>query len=605
MCSIAGCVRNASEAELRLHLEQMNALLAHRGPDGSGIYTTIWEGLCIGFTHNRLAILDLSNAAAQPFHFEDQLVMVYNGEIYNYKEIRQTLIQKGYTFKTSGDTEVVLAAYHAYGNACLDHFDGMFAFAILNKQTRTIFCARDRFGEKPFYFQQDEQLGFRFASELLALLDTGSDAHVDETMLYHYLTHGFTKIPNQPWKTFYKHIFQLPPAHALTYSIADEHWEMHAYWDLDKETITDQLNAVEQFTERLSDSVNKRLRADVAIGTSLSGGLDSSVLAALISNEINQFQTFSAVFPGFTKDESSKIQQVVTHLGLTSHTVSPDDDCFVDRIESLVFHHREPIGSASVLAQHLVYEKAAEMGVKVILDGQGADESLAGYKKYTHWYLQELIQTVGWKEANRQAKAFQSNHLLDQWSWKNRIASYLPSITALQLEKKVLREQHNCQWMHPDFTDTAKDRMSIQKPIVEKLNDIQYHDLMVMGLEELLRYADRNAMAHGVEVRMPFLAHELVQFVLCLPSSYRMREGYTKWILRESMKHQLPQEIIWQQNKIGFETPQEHWMESERVKEMTQSAWHRLNQLNITRLTRKPLTTTERFRLLVAGSLLA
>lgn len=606
MCSIAGWIGHAEEAEIRRNLEQLNVLLKHRGPDGHGIYTEHSGDKRIGLAHNRLSILDLTTASAQPFHFHDKLVMVYNGELYNYKEIREILIQKGYAFKTSGDTEVVLAAYHAYGQDCLQYFDGMFAFAIWDKEAKQLFCARDRFGEKPFYFQHDEQQNiFRFASEIGALIDSGSDASVDETMLYNYLTHGFTKIPNQPWKTFYKNIFQLPPAHILNYDPANDSWSIQAYWDLDKESCEDQPDAEEKFIALLKQSVERRLRADVPVGTSLSGGVDSSSIAALIKTYHPNYKAFSAIFPGFEKDESRNIFQLADHLSLELFTVKPDEASFAQRIQQVIFHHREPISSASVFAQYLVYEKAAQEGVKIILDGQGADESLAGYRKYSHWYLQELIKTVGWKEASRQAAAFSNNGFLEQWGWKNFLAAHLPSVAALQLEKKVLQEQHKCSWIHPDFADTARNRLAIQKPIVEKLNDIQYHDLMIMGLEELLRNADRNSMAHGVEVRLPFLSHELVQFVLTLPASWRMRNGFTKWILRAGMQEMVPKEIIWQKNKIGFEPPQHKWMEHASIKEQTQASMKRLEDLGITRSTKKELSTTERFRILVAGSLLA
>lgn len=604
MCSIAGIFSTSGEAETIARLQQMNRSLAHRGPDAEGYFTNIIHDRCIGLAHNRLAIIDRTEASAQPFRF-NHLTMVYNGALYNYKEIRDTLIQKGYTFQSSGDTEVLIKAYHAYGRSCVDHFDGMFAFAILDNTEGIVFCARDRFGEKPFYFQHNETTEFRFASELSALLDIGTNPNVDETMLYQYLTHGFTKIPYQPWRTFYQNVFQLPPAHTLTYSIHTDSWEITAYWDLDKETIEDRPDAVAHFKDVFFDSVKKRLRADVTIGTLLSGGIDSSSIAAVIAQYQQNYKTFSAIFPRFEKDESSKIQTVADHLALNAYTIIPSSKQFAERISDVIFHHREPIGSASVFAQYLVYEKAAAEGVKVIIDGQGADESLAGYRKYTHWYLQELIRTIGWKEATKQAGAFKSNHYLDQWGIKNYIASYFCSLTALQLEKKVLQEQRNCFWLDPDFADHAKDRMAVQKPIVEKLNDIQYFDLMVMGLEELLRYADRNSMANGIEVRLPFLSHQLVQYIFNLPTSYRMHNGYTKWILRETMKPFLPEEIIWQKNKIGFEPPQALWMEQEGINEQTIEAMDRLKRLGIIRPLKKELTTTERFRILVAGSLLA
>jgi asparagine synthase (glutamine-hydrolysing) len=229
----------------------------------------------------------------------------------------------------------------------------------------------------------------------------------------------------------------------------------------------------------------------------------------------------------------------------------------------------------------MVYGKARENGVKVLLDGQGADEVLAGYPKYTHWFLQEMVNTNGWQKTNADALAFKSNGFLHDWNWKNRLAAMMPYLTASQLKKKALRTQRTNPYIKKEFAASSYDKSAVFKPVVEKLNDIQYADLMILGLEELLRYADRNSMAHGREVRLPFLSHELVQFVISLPAGLRMKNGFTKWMLRTAMNKKLPPEIAWQKGKIGYEPPQQEWMQQDCVKQGIMQSRQKLVDLRI------------------------
>jgi asparagine synthase (glutamine-hydrolysing) len=587
MCSIAGIISPDPNQAVPAILERMNKTLSHRGPDDHGYYTHEQQGVHIGFAHNRLSILDLTTASAQPLKYLNRYVLIFNGEIYNYREIRDTLRSKGYSFQSSGDTEVVAAAYDAYGTDCTSHFDGMFSFAIWDEKDCRLFSARDRFGEKPFYYQYHEkQNTLHFASEMKALFTAGIEKSEDPVMLYNYLTLGFTKQPHQPEITFFRGLKQLPPSHYLLFEPLKEQLVIARYWDLDKESILhkNENEALEGFANMFRTSVTRRLRSDVPLGTSLSGGLDSSSIIAIIA-EISGAQythkAFSAVFPGFEKDESAGIRVIADSFHLHLHTVTPEANDFIDHLQTLISFQGEPFGSASVFAQYMVYAKAKEQGVKVLLDGQGADEMLAGYTKYTHWYLQELIGSEGWGKANTSAAEFKRNNFLNEWGWKNRIAALLPSVTAHQLEKKAIRQQRLNKYIAADFAGEAFYRGSIYKPVVEKLNDILYYDVMVMGLEELLRYADRNSMAHGLEVRLPFLSHEMAQYIFSLPSSYRMRDGYTKWILRKMMDKKIPPDICWQKGKTGFEPPQKKWMQQPALQALLHDARRKLVEKNI------------------------
>jgi asparagine synthase (glutamine-hydrolysing) len=616
MCSIAGIISPDPDQVFPAILEQMNQTLQHRGPDGSGIYIHQHPGIHIGLAHNRLAILDLSEASAQPFRYLDRYVLVFNGEIYNYREIRESLKSAGYHFQSTGDTEVVAAAFDAYGSDCLAHFDGMFSLAIWDEKECRLFCARDRFGEKPFYYHfNEDQNSFLFASEMKALFAAGIEKLADPVMLYNYLTLGFTKRPDQPGKTFFQGVYQLPPAHFLLYEPLIGQPSVNRYWDLDKETTIEKNEAegMAGFARLLELSVSRRMRSDVPLGTSLSGGLDSSSIISVASDvkeEQYTHKAFSAVFPGYEKDESSRIRSMADIFHLQLHTVSPDAQSFAEQLQAVINVQEEPFGSASVFAQNMVYAKAKEQGVKVLLDGQGADEVVAGYSKYTHWYLQEFIQSEGWAKADNYAQQFRKNGFLPEWGWKNRLAAMFPAVAANQLEKKAIRQQRSNRYLNKEFAEQGSDSRSIYKPTVEKLNDIQYHDLMVMGLEELLRYADRNSMAHGREVRLPFLSHELVQYVVSLPSSFRMRDGYTKWILRNTMDKKLPTEICWQKGKIGFEPPQRHWMQQPVFQFMLHDARKKLVEKNICHknILQKPVVAADAheadnfdFRTLIAG----
>jgi asparagine synthase (glutamine-hydrolysing) len=571
MCGIAGIISTTGVDRERL--KKMTDALAHRGPDGEGCWVNIEGKTALG--HRRLAIIDTSPAAAQPMHFAGGYTIVHNGEIYNYIELREQLKKKGYQFTSQSDTEVILAAYDCWKEDCLHQFDGMFAFAIWNEVEKRLFAARDRLGEKPFFYFFDEVQGvFLFASEIKALWVAGIEKHVDNAMLLNYIAPGYVQNPADKSQTFFKNIHSLPPASFLTTTLSSVKPVIKNYWVPEKDTTghhPDTGATTDKFRELLQISVNRRLRSDVPLGTSLSGGIDSGAIAALLSQlGHNKYKTFSAVFPGFEKDESGKIALITDALKLANYQTRPDADGLVKDFEKLCYHQEQPFASASIYAQYKVFELAAQEGVTVLLDGQGADEILAGYSKYTHWYLQEL-----WL-SNKKAFADAANVLTKNgsaigWGSKNKLAAYLPKMAANRLTAKAVKLQHTGD-IHPDFLMQHQNRESLQKPVVRTLNDILYFDTVQMGLEELLRYADRNSMAHGREVRLPFLNHQLVEFVFSLPAQFKINEGYSKWILRKSIDKLLPAEVVWQTKKTGFEPPQQQWMHNALLQDYMQEA---------------------------------
>ncbi|HLX90484.1 MAG TPA: asparagine synthase (glutamine-hydrolyzing), partial [Puia sp.] len=533
MCGIAGIISQDVSAVGEINLKKMTTALAHRGPDGEACW--INSSGRVGLGHRRLSIIDLSDAAAQPMHHRGRFTIIHNGEIYNYLELKELLIKQDFSFRTHSDTEVILAAYDYWGSGCLDHFDGMFAFAIWDEEEQMLFCARDRFGEKPFFYAADDRR-FCFASEAKGLWAAGIDKRVNNPLLLNYLVLGQAHTPADNTITFFQDIFSLPAAHCLRFRLSDFSIEIRRYWDCDKEAknkIKEEA-AIEQFSALLADSVKKRLRSDVRLGTSLSGGLDSSTVAATIRGlrPDQEIPAFSAVFPGFEFDESNYIRHAAEAFHLEACSVKPTSDELVIDFGKLCFHQEIPFISSSVFAQYKVFETASQRGVKVLLDGQGADETLAGYTKYVHWYLQELISSRS-KKFMSEKKALARNQLVFRWSAMNVFAAWFPAQATYQLEKREKRKLAHFSDIKAEFRNEYLDRQSIFKPIVFKLNDILYFNTCQSGLEELLRYADRNSMTHGREVRLPFLSHELVQFVFSLPSSFKIRQGYTKWLLRK------------------------------------------------------------------------
>jgi asparagine synthase (glutamine-hydrolysing) len=598
MCGIAGIIsphlRQLAEGDeehslLKQRLQQMNNSLAHRGPDGEYIWININSSA--GLAHRRLAIIDLSDAAVQPMSFTPyeykgetenvpRFTIVYNGEIYNYIELRDELQQKGYSFRTASDTEVILAAYDHYGDECVDHFDGMFAFAIWNEEINELFAARDRFGEKPFFYSlKDGEL--IFASEMKALWAAGVERKINLQMLFNFITIGYTDNPGRPEETFFENVFKLPAGSILNFDPARQELVIEKYYDIDLSTQNKKIRdeeAIERFNHLFSVSVKRRLRSDVAVGMSLSGGIDSSSIAAAISELTAHnlpLNAFTAIFPGFDKDESGFAGQVAQQFDLSSQTAEISAHDFVNDWDKFIYHQEEPFASASAYAQYKVFQLAKQHNVKVLLDGQGADETLAGYSKYYKWYWQELFQKRKLMRS-KELKAARELDVQEKFGLKNIVAALAPDIASVILERQYLLSALRHEDLTKEFVKLQSKEAYYSSPVNFNLNGVLYFNTCMHGLEELLRHADRNSMAHGREVRLPFLNHELVEFIFSLPSHFKIRNAWTKWILRESMKDKLPDDIVWRKKKIGFEPPQKEWMQDNRIKDLTQEARRKL-----------------------------
>ncbi|MFZ1800820.1 MAG: asparagine synthase (glutamine-hydrolyzing), partial [Chitinophagaceae bacterium] len=514
-------------------------------------------------------------------------------EIYNYIELKEILKKQGYQFTTDGDTEIIPAAFDHWGRDCLHHFDGMFVFVLYDNHSNEVFIARDRFGEKPFYYAVEKKNDnffstFVFASEMKALWAIGISREYNGDRLLQYLSLG--KVTGFPDKknTFYKNIFTLPQGHFISIKTKAGKSETAQWYQPNLEIKVkgkDENNIIRQFTALLETSVSRRLRSHVNTGTSLSGGIDSATVAAMIyglKNNGNYWKNtgFTASFPGFEKDELSKSTEVASFLHMQQEVLYPTENDWAENFEKIMYYQEEPLQSSSVLTQFMVYKKAKEKNITVLLDGQGADEILGGYTKYTRWYLQELLREDK-SLFIREKKLLAANNFLENWDARDYAMAVFPRTANAALQTLQKKKIKNTGFIQDEFYDAHKGTISARSSMPAGLSAQLAYSSFDSGLDELLRYADRNSMANSVEVRLPFLSHELVEFVFSLPSSFKMKNGFTKWILRKAMENKLPQNIIWAKGKTGYEPPQKAWMKTKPIQEMIAEARIKLVDKNI------------------------
>ncbi len=551
MCGIAGIVNLSGAAVADVNIRTMTDAAAHRGPDGFGYYHD--KHLALG--HRRLSILDLSPAGAQPMHFSDRYVIVFNGEIYNYIEVRELLQIKGYQFKSGSDTEVILAAYDCWKDDCVTYFNGMWAFCLYDKLNNRLFCSRDRFGVKPFYYSLTKTT-FRFGSEIKQILADGRSSVVNMNVLANYLILGMEDYNEE---SFFKDIYKLLPAHNLIFNLKSNTFETVKYYSITTNPEIDSLNlddSTDLFLKELSRSVAYRLRSDVKVGTCLSGGLDSSTIAALASQlyvqeASNKFTAITATSTDSANDETNYAKAVATKSDLNWITTTPSTTDFLNSIDEVVRTQEEPFGSPSVFMQYFVMKKAAEIGCPVLLDGQGGDETLLGYARYYPSYLMSLSginKLKGW--INSFENSGQSKMQI--------LKSYFYFTSASVRMKRQLRRSG---FLKQSFL-TLLDKSLISKlaDTYNAIRTLQEFELTTSQLPHLLRYEDKNSMHFSIETRLPFLDYKLVELSLSLNNNYKIRDGYSKYILRKSSEGILPEEITWRKNKIGFEAPTAVWL---------------------------------------------
>ncbi len=558
MCGITGIVRFDSKTSAE-EVKSMTDTLVHRGPDGEGAW--INSNGNVGLGHRRLAIIDLSLLGHQPMISDDgRYVITFNGEIYNYIELREKLKKEGHTFRTENDTEVLLKLYQIKGAACLHELDGMFAFAIWDNEKEELFCARDRFGEKPFYYFLNSSF-FAFASEIKALWPLGIARETNFRMAYNYEFFGYKTNPDNPSETFFQNILALPAGHFLI--LNGRHVRVQKYYRIELTSTFSDVRydgVAEDLRDRMRQSITRRLRGQVAVGSSFSGGLDSSVIVTeiskLLEGQKQSLSVFSAIFPGFEKNEEQFIRSMIHGKNITPHFILPDKEAYANAIDKLFYQHEEPFTSSSVLAQYFIYQKARENNVIVLLDGQGADEVFGGYHGSFHTYFKALYQQdrrewkkqrLAYLEVNKNNRA---NAPINAGRLKQIIAGNFPSL--LKYKQKRDHEKLIPQDRLSFYKAHLNQKFEVRQTF-KSLNEELHYQTFTFGLPALLRYADRNSMASSVEIRLPFLDHKIVELLFSLPDSYKINDGWTKWLLRSAFQHQLPAEICWRKEKIGLE----------------------------------------------------
>ncbi len=601
MCGIAGILSFNGFADYK-NVAKMCDTLKHRGPDGEGIWVSEEKNVVLG--HRRLAIIDLSDDGNQPMHYlNKRYTIVFNGEIYNYLELKKQLIDVGFSFISNSDTEVLLALYHFKKEKCLEDLDGMFAFAIWDNLENKLFCARDRFGEKPFYFTKHRS-GFYFASEIKAFWSANIPKTLNEEILFCFLNFNLVRNENKPSNTFYKDIFMLEPGH---YICIDRYGSttITKYWDinLNEKLDIDFNQAKVTFLDLFTNSIKKRLRSDVPVGSSLSGGLDSSSISILIEKLKKEGQvqkTFSARFENFEKDEGVFMQMVVDKTNIDPYYTWPNENKFVEDFEKLCFHQDEPFGSASIFAQWEVMKLAKQQNVTVLLDGQGADEIAAGYQNYFKKYYGELFRTnkILLKNELQAYENFYGKKFNLTSSVK--LQALFPEFTYNVKNSLVSKFIRRNKTLSSEFIDEyigSKYPYNINYELNKDLKDstIKY------GLHELLRYADRNSMAFSREIRLPFLDHKIVEFLFSLPSEYKINGGITKFIFRKAFSGIVPIGILDRREKIGFEPPQKKWLHSNYIDDIFEDSLLKLKQKGVIKKNINIKSDIDKWPLLIAG----
>jgi asparagine synthase (glutamine-hydrolysing) len=558
-------------------------LMKHRGPDGEGyLLVSTADGqhslrngpdtpaniVCpmitepTGFTpdlalgQRRLAILDLSPGGHEPMTADDgRCWLTFNGEIYNYLELRDELRGHGYSFRTECDAEVILQAYRAWGTACLDRFIGMFAFGLWDQENRRLFCARDRFGVKPFYYVDQGGL-FAFASEMKALRPFAT-LTPDMEHLAWFVHYG--RVHQAP-RTFFQDVHELPGGHYLL--VEDGKAQKPVRWwdvDLDRARRTYHYDDIEgEFLRLMRDSVALRMRSDVPVGTCLSGGLDSSTIVALASELLDgrRMHSFSAVYPVRGLDESRYVQLVSQRYNTISHQITPAPDDFFAQVERIIWHQDIPVATPTIYSQYCVM-KLAQPHVTVLLDGQGADELFAGYLSYAVLYLRDLMRRSpgrGVGEFVRFAlsaypRFFAAQNGRELTAKALRFARYgrkPMSLLVSEMERAALRREAQT----PEYALNSPDAV----------NNHLYQSLMRDSIPALLHYEDRNSMACSIEARVPFLDHRLAEFVLGVPSSEKIHGAETKVFMRRALTGILPDAVVNRRDKLGYPTPFSQWL---------------------------------------------
>lgn len=603
MCGITGFACKNPQPVNNILL--MNTSIRHRGPDDEGYVTvgsfgdvpSIYGGLdtpeidnsasityfpdqslkeiihqkaVLAFGHRRLSIVDLTVSGHQPMCTSDRRYwIVYNGEVYNYRDLKKELQTLGYTFSSESDTEVILNAYKQWGPDCLNRFNGMWGFAIYDAHRESLFLARDRFGIKPLYYWVSPEGTFYFGSEIKVFTTlSGWKAELNIQNAYDFLVWG---LKNHNDETMFRDVYQVPAGHYIDFFPRKEQMipggkvGVTKWYEItEKKFNGTHAEAIDKVNELLSDSIKLRVISEVPVGSCLSGGLDSSSIVCLINNQLRKEQqsfvqkTYSFISSDEKTNEIKWIKKVINRQGIEPHFTSAEPKSIFSNLEKITWHQDEPFGSLSIYAQWNVFALCALDDNKIMLDGQGADEYMAGYHSFLRMRFATLFKTGKFIRLWREIRQAQT---LFGYSAKQLVRSLAGVVVGTKAGK--IYPTHICKpsWLNIETnglkTVSPYDTLQAGVSTIRTLSKVQ---LLHTNLPMLLHFEDRNSMAHSIEARVPFLDYRLVEFVYNLPDHYKIEGGLTKKILRESMSGILPDEIRDRTDKIGFQAPELMWM---------------------------------------------
>ena len=554
MCGLNGIINFNGQSVDKTSLTTMMKTMKHRGPDDEGVFI---DGN-IGFGFVRLSIIDLSIDGHQPMcNLEERYTIVFNGEIYNYIELKKELSTE-YKFRTQTDTEVILFAFEKWGKECLNRLNGMFAFAIYDNVNKTVFLARDRFGIKPLYYYSDSQR-FIFSSEIKPILAAAEKFYKpqpNDQIIYDFLVYNRT---NHTSQTFFKDIFKLQHGHTIY--IKNNEICIEKWYDLNSKVKEISNVNTDEFKDLFKSSIELRLRSDVPVGACLSGGLDSSaIVSTIIKNfEKADLNTFSAIYEKGDKGDESEFINIYNGLVKNMHFTKPDYIDLLKNLDAYITALEEPIPGTSEYAEFKVYQMAKDY-TTVILNGQGADEALAGYLYFAGFYYKELFKKLRWKKLLSEIYNDIKNH-----------KSYQGPISFIYFMLPILIKDFASKkatgYLENKFASEHRGESSFLKnlygaPTLKKslINHFEYK------FEHHLIWADKSSMWFSLESRYPFLDYRLVEYMLSLPVDYVLNKGVTKVILREAMKDIVPEKIRLRMDKVGYETPEDKWFRQPEMK---------------------------------------
>ena len=547
MCGIYGSTIQYGDEIIKAKLN----VIQFRGPDFSSFERN--EDIILG--HNRLAILDLDARSNQPFSYQ-HLKIVFNGEIYNYQDIKRVLQNKGYQFKTTSDTEVICASYLEYGNKCIEHFNGMFSFIIYDSQNKKLFGARDRFGKKPFYYYHKLK-DFEFASQP-SQLSIGQNFTTDQLAVSEYLIWGYVPEP----KSIFSEVKKLPAAHCLSFDLNTGDLKIEKYWDLDynwdRKFTGTYSDAQGELKELLTDSVRIRMISDVPLGVFLSGGVDSSLIAALSSQQTSHIKTFSIKFNEKGFDESAYAQQVANHIKSDHHTIECNYNEGIDLIKNFSTFYDEPFADSSAIPSMLL-AKYTRQHVTVALSGDGGDEGFVGYSRYKWMKDSSLLFRL--PQFTRKVLAF---FVSLSPNYRHKLIAMGISIKDIEtLYLRMNGGMENSWLLEPNLavnSEFSSILFNKNKPLVERLADF---DVKTYLNEDINTKVDRASMAFSLESRAPLMDYRVMEFARSLPSSFKYGSDHNqKRILKDLLYEYVPKEIF-QRPKAGFAIPLEKWFRHE------------------------------------------